>query len=305
MPELPEVETIRTGLSARICGATIADLQLQRKNLRYDFPENFRQQVLNTSILTIKRRAKYLLFNLSNGYSIISHLGMSGSWLLRESLATLQKHDHAVLTLQLNDSAKKPALIYLVYNDPRRFGFIFCEPSLGLEQHKCLKNLGIEPLTSDLNAMNLYKKIAHRKISFKAALLDQSIIAGLGNIYVCEALWRSQISPLENVYIFCAKTKNLQEKLAQLCYNIQNILHEALQAGGSSLRDYKNAMGEAGAFQNNFAVYNRASLPCLRCGLTIVRMVQNGRSSFYCATCQPLPTPATCQPRSTNDEKEI
>lgn len=283
MPELPEVETIRSGLATRLRGAEIVDLQLYRANLRYDFPVNFRQKVLNARVLEIERRAKYLLFKLSNNYCIISHLGMSGSWVIQPINSELKKHDHVVINLQIGGSSE---CVSLVYNDPRRFGFIFCEPEENIAQHSSLRNLGIEPLMPSLNAQNLYEKLVKKKTNFKTALLDQTIIAGLGNIYVCEALWRSAISPFDNVQAFCLQQEQALEKLAILCKNIKEVLQEALQAGGSSLRDYKNASGKAGAFQNNFAVYNRASLPCPACGLSIKRAVQNGRSSFYCESCQ-------------------
>lgn len=284
MPELPEVETIRSGLAAQLRGAAIVDLQLYRANLRYDFPVNFKQNILNARILEIERRAKYLLFRLSNKYSIISHLGMSGSWVIQSVNQERKKHDHIVMNLQIGDNSE---LLSLTYNDPRRFGFVFCEKDENIEQHSSLRNLGIEPLTLNLNAQNLYEKLLKKKTNFKTALLDQTIIAGLGNIYVCEALWRSGISPFDNVHVFCVQQEQVLEKLAALCKNIKEVLQQALEAGGSSLRDYKNASGKAGAFQNNFAVYNRASLPCPKCGLPIQRAVQNGRSSFYCENCQP------------------
>lgn len=282
MPELPEVEIVCRALCDNLIDNIIIDIQKFRKNLRYDFPQFVDISLGKTKILAIGRRAKYLIFELSNGYSIISHLGMSGSWNLNRAIAL--KHDHFVMTLK--DQAHNEHIV--IYNDPRRFGFILYEKTSTLGHNKFLSNLGLEPLSQELDGKALYKKIANKNVSFKTALLDQTIIAGLGNIYVCEALWRSNISPFTKVNDFCKFVKNSEQKLQNLCNNIKEILNEALLAGGSSFKDYKHIDGSSGSFQRSFATYGRFNEPCPKCSNAINRDRQNGRSSFFCETCQPL-----------------
>lgn len=258
MPELPEVETIRKALSNILKDSIIVDVQKFRDNLRYDFPKFLDTGFVNTKIVKVKRRAKYLLFELNNGYSLISHLGMSGRWNVKKvSFSQLcdikrDKHDHFAMLLQ---DSKRDFWLAL-YNDPRRFGFMLYEQTQDLNQNKFLKKLGIEPLDQELKGAALYKKFIKKNISFKSALLDQTIIAGLGNIYVCEALWRSKISPLTKVNEFCTIIKNSEKKLQILCDNIKDILREALTSGGSTLKDYKHIDGGMGYFQNQFAAFS-------------------------------------------------
>ncbi len=290
MPELPEVETIRKALSDIVEDSIIVDIQKFRDNLRFEFPKFLDKGLVNTKIVNIKRRAKYLLFELNNGYSLISHLGMSGCWNVKKTLnqklcdITRDKHDHFAMILKDNKNNFWLAL----YNDPRRFGFMLYEQTQKLNQNKFLEKLGIEPLDDELKGTMLYKKFIKKNISFKAALLDQTIIAGLGNIYVCEALWRSKISPFTKVNEFCTIIKNSEKKLQILCDNIKDILREALMWGGSTLKDYKNIDGGTGYFQHQFAVYGKAGNNCSKCSGVIEKVMQNGRSSFFCKTCQPL-----------------
>lgn len=289
MPELPEVETVRAGLASFLVNGIIFDVQKFRDNLRYDFPKDLTTSLLNVKILNIKRRAKYLLFELSNGSTIISHLGMSGSWNVygvpnfSASNIKYAKHDHLILFVK-----KQNKNIVAIYNDPRRFGFILNEKTENLNKNKFLGKLGVEPLSDDFNAKYLYEKFCKKNLSFKAALLDQTIISGLGNIYVCEALWRSNISPFSKVNDFCKKLEQAPEKLKILCDNIKQVLKEALNSGGSTLKDYKKIDGTTGYFQHNFSVYGKVGNKCIKCNTIIEKATQNGRSSFFCAVCQPL-----------------
>lgn len=292
MPELPEVETIRIGLFNALIGAEIIQSCAYRQNLRYDIPAELSGGLKGLCIKNIRRRAKYLLFDLSNNNTIISHLGMSGSWVIKqpdEAIVDLQnitrdKHDHFSMLFK---NLKGESLL-LIYNDPRRFGFMFYEISEKINSHKALNKLGVEPLAEEFTGEYLYSKLSKRNISLKAALLDQNIIAGLGNIYVCEALWRSKISPFIRVSHFCSSKKNSIKDLQLLCDNIKDVLRESLISGGSSLKDYKNVNGGKGDFQNRFSVYNKSGHHCPSCNDIIQRTVQHGRSSFYCKSCQRL-----------------
>jgi formamidopyrimidine-DNA glycosylase len=289
MPELPEVETVRRGLAPHMEGSRIELLELRRKDLRFPFPEDFAARVSGTSVTALLRRAKYLLIELDNGETIISHLGMSGSFKVNvpEDIATvgafhhersnLVAHDHVVFHMVKPDGSKAQ----IIYNDPRRFGFMLLASSHALFDHKLLANIGIEPLGNELSGPFLAKLFEGRKTAFKAALLDQTLIAGLGNIYVCEALWRAGLSPF-------SPASSLKSKADLLAASIKDVLHEALEAGGSSLRDHRQTDGSLGYFQHSFAVYGRQGERCIKlsCETTIEREVQNGRSTFYCPACQ-------------------
>lgn len=287
MPELPEVETIRTALSKKVEGSRIASVCLYRSNLRYPFQPNFCQKLIGASIEKVGRRAKYLVFSLNNGAALISHLGMSGVWRyqLKESesdagAAAPLKHDHVAIELEETKGVKGA----LFYNDPRRFGFMSVGAQTTLEEEN-FSHLGVEPMGKNFHVAYLCAKLQARKTSIKSALLDQSIVAGLGNIYVCEALWRSAISPLRRCEDLMADPQAPQ--IMQLLQkNIRKVLQEAITSGGSSLRDYVHIDGKKGYFQHQFAVYNRENKACLHCGAFIKRIKQNGRSSFYCPSCQ-------------------
>lgn len=269
MPELPEVETIRRGLEPRLTGRRIVRVDLNRPDLRFAFGDGFAAGLTGQTILGVDRRAKYLLVALENGATLLSHLGMTG----RYSFDPEPKaHDHVVL--HLSDGVR------LVYSDPRRFGFMELIGSGALGQNRFLAGLGIEPLGNELGGAYLAGLLAGRRTPLKAALLDQRIIAGLGNIYVCEALFRAKLSPRR----LAGTVKNARaEKLADA---IRTVLQDAIAAGGSTLRDYAAADGALGYFQHGFEVYGREGEPCKHCANPIARIVQSGRSSFYCARCQ-------------------
>jgi formamidopyrimidine-DNA glycosylase len=292
MPELPEVETVRRGLAPYMEGAKIEQLELRRKDLRFPFPDHFAARVKGASITALSRRAKYLLIELDSGETIIAHLGMSGSFKVvtadelerpgefHHARSRLAAHDHVLFHVVDKHSHK----VQIVYNDPRRFGFMLIAPTPVLHDHKLLADIGIEPLGNQLSGAYLHRLFDGRPTSFKAALLDQRLIAGLGNIYVCEALWRAGLSPF-------SPAATISTKAEVLAASIKDVLTEALEAGGSSLRDHRQADGSLGYFQHRFAVYGREGEPCPKdgCAAIIERRVQNGRSTFYCPTCQKEP----------------
>lgn len=269
MPELPEVETIRRGLEPRLTGRRIVRVGLNRPDLRFPFGAGFVAGLTGQTILGVDRRAKYLLIALQSGGVLLSHLGMTGRYSFDPESKT---HDHVVL--HLDDGAR------LVYSDPRRFGFMELIAPGGLAANRFLAGLGIEPLGNELSGAHLMQMFAGRKTPLKAALLDQRIIAGLGNIYVCEALFRAGLSPRRPA----GTVKGARaEKLSR---SVRAVLQEAIAAGGSTLRDYAAADGKLGYFQHGFDVYGRTGEPCKRCKKTVTRIVQSGRSSFFCPGCQ-------------------
>ncbi len=280
MPELPEVETVRRGLAPVMEGCRIETLIVNRPDLRFPFPAHFCDRVSGTVIQRFGRRAKFLILELSSGENLIMHLGMSGRFTVASGdavtyaseAASNSKHDHVVFIMQ--NGAR------ITYNDPRRFGFMELWPAATLESYPRLKDMGPEPLSNGFSAAYLDRVLTGRKTPIKAALLDQSIIAGLGNIYVCEALFRAGISPRR-------KASTIPGQRAQrLAPQINAVIHEAIEAGGSSISDFTNASGQLGYFQHRFAVYGREGEPCLTCASPIRRIVQAGRSSFFCGTCQ-------------------
>ena len=282
MPELPEVETVKRGLEEFIINESIKKVYLSKFNLRFPWPKNFVSQVVGKKIISIKRRAKYIIIGLSDNYFIIAHLGMSGSYkVLKKSEAQdyiILQHDHLIIDL---DNYK------IVYNDPRRFGYIDLtnqEP----ETHKFLSSLGPEPLSNYFNADNLAETLLNKKKSIKNSLLDQSIISGLGNIYVCEALFRSKINPKKNCSKLVTSKGKPKKNLILLVQKINEVIKEAIEVGGSTLRDFSNISGKMGYFQSSFNVYNRENEKCLLddCDGVVKRIIQSGRSTFFCSKCQ-------------------
>ncbi|MBL0371783.1 bifunctional DNA-formamidopyrimidine glycosylase/DNA-(apurinic or apyrimidinic site) lyase [Rhizobium sp. KVB221] len=295
MPELPEVETVRRGLAPYMEGARIGRLVLNRPDLRFAFPDGFVEQVEGRTVEALSRRAKYLLINLEGDLTIISHLGMSGSFRIQaesnegtpgafhQQRSKDQAHDHVVFELT---RAEAPARI--IYNDPRRFGFMHLAPTSGLDAYPAFAGLGPEPTGNFLSADYLAQRFASRKQPLKSALLDQKIIAGLGNIYVCEALHRAHLSPERAAGSLVRANGKPQKSLEQLTEDIRMVIAEAIEAGGSSLRDHIQTDGSLGYFQHRFRVYDRQEEPCVTpgCPGTIHRITQSGRSTFFCPACQ-------------------
>ena len=291
MPELPEVETVRRGLTPAMLGTRIDKVELRRADIRFPFPPSFAKRLTGQRILDLKRRAKYLLFELDGGETLIAHLGMSGSFRMEKTVTSTPgkfhherskdpKHDHVVLTLDNG--------WIVTYNDPRRFGFMDLGPTETLEQHPRLRGLGAEPLAPEFDAHRLAKLFAGSRAPLKSALLDQKRIAGLGNIYVSEALFRARLSPRKPASIL-ANARGAPTKAATaVAKAIRDVLEEAVEAGGSTLRDHRQANGELGYFQHVFKVYDREGLPCARnsCRGIVARITQSGRSTFYCSKCQ-------------------
>lgn len=286
MPELPEVETVRRGLAPVIEGRTIDTVELRRPDLRFPFPDRFAQRLTGATIGPLGRRAKYLLLPLATGETLILHLGMSGRVLIetggeREQLGEfhheqgrLAAHDHVLL--QLSGGLR------VIYHDVRRFGFMRLAPTDALETDPFIAELGPEPLGNAFHAEHLLKVFAGRAVPLKSALLDQKKVAGLGNIYVCEALNRSGLSP------YRAARSLTASEAARLVSEIRAVLREAIAAGGSTLRDFRHEDGSLGYFQHSFRVYGREGEACPMpgCGGAIERQVQSGRSTFFCAICQ-------------------
>ena len=291
MPELPEVETVRRGLAPALVGRRFARVETRRGDLRVPFPDRFAERLTGQRIEGLTRRAKYLLAALDGGETLVMHLGMSGSFRVERDGDTLVRpfhherpklaaHDHVVFTL---DSGAR-----VVYNDPRRFGAMVLTPTRGLAEHPLFRDLGVEPLSQEFDAARLAALLAGARAPLKSALLDQKRIAGLGNIYVCEALHRARLSPRREAGTLVDAKGAPTPAAKALVKAIRDVLEEAVAAGGSTLRDHRQTDGELGYFQHAFAVYGRegAACPRPRCRGTIARIVQNGRSSFYCSACQ-------------------
>lgn len=282
MPELPEVETVRRGLAPVVEGEVIAQARVNRPDLRWPFPDRMAERLTGQRVERLRRRSKYILADLSGGETLIVHLGMTGRMLISGAPVGVfhhehpapEKHDHVVLDL---DSGAR-----VTFNDPRRFGAMDLIDTLRADEHWLLSELGPEPLGNAFNEDYLVARLKGRMTPIKSALLDQRVVAGLGNIYVCEALFRTGISPLR-------KAGRISEtRLRTLVPVIRDVLAEAIEAGGSSLRDYRQADGELGYFQHTFRVYGREGEPCVApgCDTAVARVVQSGRSSFYCRSCQ-------------------
>lgn len=282
MPELPEVETVRRGLAPVMEGRRLIAVDQRRPDLRWPFPERFEDRLTGTRIERLRRRSKYLLADLGSGETLLVHLGMTGRMLIGDRtlgefvhpVPNLAQHDHVVFDLEGG--------VRVTFNDVRRFGAMDLIPPGGEDAHWLLASLGPEPLGNGFSAAMLAERLRGRVSPIKAMLLDQRIVAGLGNIYVCEALWRSGISPRR-------KAGSLgPARLERLVRAVREVIAEAIEAGGSSLRDYRQATGELGYFQHAFAVYGREGELCRApgCGAPIQRIVQSGRSSFFCGRCQ-------------------
>lgn len=282
MPELPEVETVRRGLAPVMEGQVIARATLNRADLRWPFPPGMAERLGGARVLALRRRSKYLLADLDRGETLLVHLGMSGRMLVSGALVgqfvhdhpAPEKHDHVILDMAGG--------VRITFNDPRRFGAMDLMATAGAEAHPLLAKLGPEPLGNGFHEAHLAAALAGRRMPIKAALLDQRIVAGLGNIYVCEALYRAGISPRRQAGNLGAR------RIARLVAAIRAVLRDAIAAGGSSLRDYRQADGELGYFQHAFDVYGREGAPCRTpaCEAPITRIVQSARSSFYCPRCQ-------------------
>jgi len=288
MPELPEVETVRRGLEPAMVGARIDKVELRRADIRFPFPPRFRERLTGRRIEALTRRAKYLLLRLDGAETLIVHLGMSGSFRVEDATPGAfhhprskdPKHDHVVIHL---DNGK-----VVTYNDPRRFGFMDLARDDALDRHPRLAELGDEPLAADFDAARLAALFKASRAPLKSALLDQKRIAGLGNIYVCEALFRAKLSPFRPAGDLANASGGPTKAGRALTKAIRSVLEEAIEAGGSSLRDHRQTDGELGYFQHNFDVYDREGLACRRpgCGGTIARYAQSARSTFYCPVCQ-------------------
>jgi formamidopyrimidine-DNA glycosylase len=292
MPELPEVETVRRGLEPAMQGARFLKVEARRKNLRFPLPRNFVERLEGSSVTGLGRRAKYLLADLSSGDVLLMHLGMSGSFRLAKAdqartpgdfhreRSKDEKHDHVVFHMSSGWT--------VIFNDPRRFGFMKIVPRADLERDPLLRALGPEPLGNQFDAEMLAAACHGKKTSLKAALSDQKVIAGLGNIYVCEALHRAHLSPKRLASAIADKNGKPNARAEALVSAIRDILQDAITAGGSSLRDHRQTNGELGYFQHRFRVYDREGERCPTpgCHGKIRRIVQAGRSTFYCPVCQ-------------------
>lgn len=299
MPELPEVENLRLLLAPDLVGQKFRKVDLKRKGLRFPFPKNFEDNLQGATVLQITRRAKYLLFHLNIGKTLLLHLGMSGR-LLVDSLEKDEKtslprnlvgqyhfkkgrhlqHDHVMF---YTENGKK-----FTYNDTRRFGFMLLVETKLLDRHPLIETLGVEPLSEDFNNDYLAKRAKGRRADLKAFLMNQRNVAGLGNIYVCEALFRAGLSPKRIAATLVGRGDYLKKNASGLVTAVRDVLKEAVSAGGSTLKDFVKPDGTSGAFQAKHMVYDREGEPCLRSHCTgIVRRIwQNGRSTFYCTRCQ-------------------
>ena len=287
MPELPEVETVRRGLAPVMEGERFAKVEVRRGDLRWPLPKGFAQKLDGKTVQGLGRRAKYLLADLSSGDVLLMHLGMSGSFRVGKDSAPGKyyherskstAHDHVIF--HMSNGAT------VTFNDPRRFGSMKLVPRARLDEEPLLRSLGPEPLGNEFDAAMLAKACARKKTSLKAALSDQRVVAGLGNIYVCEALFRARLSPKRTASTIADRNGKLNERAEKLVDAIKAVLKDAIEAGGSSLRDHRRADGSLGDFQHNFRVYDREGEPCLSCKGKIKRIVQGGRSTFYCPWCQ-------------------
>ncbi|TAK46681.1 MAG: bifunctional DNA-formamidopyrimidine glycosylase/DNA-(apurinic or apyrimidinic site) lyase [Xanthobacteraceae bacterium] len=292
MPELPEVETVRRGLVPAMEGARFAAVEARRPDLRFPFPADFAARLHGATVTALTRRAKYLLAELSTGDVLLMHLGMSGSFRVETAEKTRQPGDfhHARGAPGLHDHVvfRMSSGAIVTYNDPRRFGFMKLVAADALEAEPLLAGLGPEPLGNAFGAPLLARACAGKRTSLKAALLDQRVVAGLGNIYVCEALHRARLAPRRFAATLATRAGAPTPGALALAEAIRAVLGDAIAAGGSSLRDHRQTSGELGYFQHAFRVYDREGEPCATpaCAGTVRRFVQNGRSTFWCPKCQ-------------------
>jgi formamidopyrimidine-DNA glycosylase len=291
MPELPEVETVRRGLQGAMEGARFKTVALNRADLRFPFQRGFADRLTGQTVRALGRRAKYLVAELSSGDVLIMHLGMSGSFRVVESGETTpgayhhtrsddRTHDHVVFVMSSGAT--------VIFNDPRRFGYMKIMSGDEIGNEPLLRGLGPEPLGNAFDAAMLAQACAGKATSLKAALLDQRVVAGLGNIYVCEALHRAHLSPKRKASTLALRAGQPHERAKELVAAIRSVLGDAIEAGGSSLRDHRQTSGELGYFQHHFRVYDREGerCPTRGCDGTVKRFTQNGRSTFWCPTCQ-------------------
>jgi formamidopyrimidine-DNA glycosylase len=316
MPELPEVETVRAGLEPVLRGRAFLRVEQRRPDLRFPLPERFAERLTGRRVLRLGRRAKYILVELDGDEVLAIHLGMTGRLIVsrgrgadkgagapegaaagargaagrRSDSITLgqytydhgkdARHDHLVFTMSGG--------VIVTYNDARRFGYMQLVPAAALDRTALFRGLGVEPLGPDLTGAYLAARARGRKVDLKAFLMDQRIVAGLGNIYVCEALFRAGLNPWKGAARLATAGGRPTSAAERLAAAIKAVLADAIRAGGSTLRDYKRADGSSGLFQNEFGVYGRAQAPCARLGCrgTVRRKAQGGRSTFFCPTCQ-------------------
>jgi formamidopyrimidine-DNA glycosylase len=300
MPELPEVETVRRGLQPMMEGFRIVKLEVRRKDLRFPFQQDFAARLVARTVTGLGRRAKYLLADLDSGDVLLMHLGMSGSFRVvkederhapgkfHHARAEDRAHDHVVFHMSSGAA--------VIFNDPRRFGYMKIIARGAVDEEPLLRGLGPEPLGNEFDARMLARSCANKKTSLKAALLDQRVVAGLGNIYVCEALYRAQLSPRRLAATLATKalpSKGVSggeptDHAVRLVAAIHAVLNQAIKAGGSSLRDHRQTSGELGYFQHSFQVYDREGENCQTegCNGIVKRFTQNGRSTFWCPKCQ-------------------
>jgi formamidopyrimidine-DNA glycosylase len=271
MPELPEVETVVTQLRPSLIAQTINSVQLSKKKLRLPYPIDFEELVSGCIVTNVQRRAKYILITLSNNKTIVIHLGMSGILLCADE-PFVAKHSHAFFTLGNQK--------ILTYHDPRRFGLITLIENANINIHPLFKNLGEEPLTSEFNGDFLSKHLANKKQPIKTSIMDAAIVVGVGNIYASESLFMASINPLRP-----ANSLSIEE-CNKLATAIKKVLQAAIASGGSSLRDYTTPSGASGYFQHKFMVYGRQTNTCYTCHDKIIKIIQAGRSTFFCPTCQ-------------------
>ena len=281
MPEMPEVETVRRGLTPHLSGSVVSFVDLRRPNLRFPFPDNFEEILIGAKIERIDRRSKYLLFRLSNGYTWMSHLGMTGVWTVGSE--GKGKHDHVYFEF---DDGMKTA----VYTDHRRFGFMDIFETSNESEQKWLSSLGPEPLTDDFTTQVLKSNLHGKRSPIKSALLDQRVVSGLGNIYVSEILFRSKISPIKTAAEVAGKSNRVNTKIKRIFENTNQVIAEAIMVGGSTISDFRGVSGDSdlGYFAQQFRVFNREGEECIKenCKGKILRIVQSGRSTFYCPKCQ-------------------
>lgn len=294
MPELPEVETVRMGLEPVLVGGTFQRVTTHRADLRFPFPEHFSKRLTGARVERLERRAKYLIAHLSTGEALLMHLGMTGRFHVQ---AAGEQHAHLIGDYEY-DTGATPKHLHAVfemrgggrvtYADPRRFGYMLLVAEAELAEHAMMRSLGVEPLSDDLTPAYLAKRAHGRRTDLKAFLMDQRIVAGLGNIYVCEALFRAELKPSRRASALATTTGKPTAHATRLVASIKTVLRAAIAAGGSTLRDYRQANGQAGAFQNTFRVYDREGEPCIRpgCRGIVQRSTQAGRSTFFCPVCQ-------------------
>ena len=294
MPELPEVETVRRGLQPAMEGATFRAVDQRRPDLRFPLPDRFADRLTGQRLVALRRRAKFLVAELSGGESLIMHLGMSGRFTIEEGasggrgkpgqfvhdVGGIAAHDHIVF--EMSSGAR------VTFNDPRRFGYMDLVATGTIEACKHFAGLGIEPLGNAFDAVYVARRARGRTADLKAFLLDQRNVAGLGNIYVCEALHRAGISPRRKAGTLAKANGKPADRTERLTIAIRQVLHEAIEAGGSTLRDFAKADGALGYFQHAFHVYGREGEPCVtpECPGTVKRIIQAGRSTFWCSRCQ-------------------